>query len=224
MFASPRSSLIALLVPAMTNVHAALACLGLDGAMKVSSPIALTALRASYLPSASAFPNDLAERVMRPMLNLLRHTGSYLMVNAYTFFAYSVDAALISLDYAAIRPDTGLVIAHQRLEEPKFDADSAVDEHLDVVLRGLHPIYVDKSRRRYLVSSDLIDHLLFRVLIERSDGGEGMSSAVIIVREVVLLEHLLRMLRNVGVHPSRVDPDDFVDFFTFDLATTSTIS
>nr|CAD1818616.1 unnamed protein product [Ananas comosus var. bracteatus] len=202
MFASPRSSLIALLVPAMTNVYAALARLGLDDAMKVSSPIALTALRASYPPSAGAFPNDLAERVMRPMLDLLCHTDSYLMVNAYTFFAYSADAAT-SLDYAAIRPDTGLVTAHQRLEEPKFDADSTVDEHLDVVPCGLHPIYVDKSRRRYLVSSDLINHPLFRVLIERSDGGEGMPSAVIIVREVVLLEHLLRMLRNVGVHPSR---------------------
>nr|CAD1823584.1 unnamed protein product [Ananas comosus var. bracteatus] len=76
-------------------------------------PIALTALRASYPPSAAVFPNDLAERVMRTMLVLLRHTGSYLMVNAYTFFAYSADAALISLDYAAIRLDTGLIIAHQ---------------------------------------------------------------------------------------------------------------
>nr|CAD1827329.1 unnamed protein product [Ananas comosus var. bracteatus] len=111
----------------------------------------------------------------------------------------------------------------QRLEEPKFDADSAVDKHLDVVSRGLHPIYVDKSQRRYLVSSDLIDHPLFRVLIERSDGGEGMSSAVIIVREVVLLEYLLQMLRNVGVHPELM-PDDLVDFFTFDLATTPTLS
>nr|CAD1835634.1 unnamed protein product [Ananas comosus var. bracteatus] len=107
------------------------------------------------------------------MLDLLRHTGSYLMVNAYTFFAYSADATLISFDYTAILTDTGLVTAHQRLEEPKFDAGSVVDEHLDVVPCGLHPIYVDKSRRRYLVSSDLIDHPLFRVLIERSDGGEG---------------------------------------------------
>ncbi|XP_020099124.1 glucan endo-1,3-beta-glucosidase 11-like [Ananas comosus] len=93
----------------MTNVHATLARLGLDGSVKVSSPIALTVLRSSYPPFAGTFPNDLAERVMRPMLDLLRHTGSYLMVNAYTFFAYSTDAALISLDYAANRPDTGLV-------------------------------------------------------------------------------------------------------------------
>nr|CAD1835633.1 unnamed protein product [Ananas comosus var. bracteatus] len=38
MFASPHSSLIALLVPAMTNVHAALVRLRLNGAMKSPSP------------------------------------------------------------------------------------------------------------------------------------------------------------------------------------------
>nr|CAD1827134.1 unnamed protein product [Ananas comosus var. bracteatus] len=107
-FASPRN-LTALLVPAMTNVHAALARLGLDAAVKVSSPIALTALRASYPPSAGAFRSDLAEPVMRPMLDLLRRTGSYLMVNAYPFFAYSANAALISLDYALFRPNAGVL-------------------------------------------------------------------------------------------------------------------
>nr|CAD1825908.1 unnamed protein product [Ananas comosus var. bracteatus] len=194
MFASPRSSLIALLVPAMTNVHAALVRLGLDGAMKVSSPIALTALRASYPPSAGAFPNDLAERVMRPMLDLLLHTDSYLMVNATP----SSPTPLTPRSSPSTTPPSATTPASSSLT-------STVDEHLDVVPRGLHPIYVDKSRCRYLVSSDLINHPLFRVLIERSDGGEGMSSAVIIVREVVLLEHLLRMLRNVDVHPSQVD-------------------
>ncbi|XP_020091131.1 glucan endo-1,3-beta-glucosidase 10 [Ananas comosus] len=107
-FASPRN-LTALLVPAMTNVHAALARLGLDAAVKVSSPIALTALRASYPPSAGAFRSDLAEPVMRPMLDLLGRTGSYLMVNAYPFFAYSANAALISLDYALFRPNAGVL-------------------------------------------------------------------------------------------------------------------
>ncbi|OAY81979.1 hypothetical protein ACMD2_24363 [Ananas comosus] len=111
----------------------------------------------------------------------------------------------------------------QRLEEPKFDALSVVNEHLDVVLCRPHPVYVDKSRRRYLVSSDLIGHPLFRVLIERSGEGEGMSSAVIDRYEVVLLEHLLRMLRNGDVHPE-LTPDNFVDFFTLDLAAASTLS
>ncbi|OAY81980.1 hypothetical protein ACMD2_24364, partial [Ananas comosus] len=67
----------------------------------------------------------------------------------------------------------------QRLEEPKFDALSVVNEHLDVVPCRPHPVYVDKSRHRYLVSFDLIGHPLFRILVERSGGGEGMSSAVI---------------------------------------------
>nr|CAD1834750.1 unnamed protein product [Ananas comosus var. bracteatus] len=55
-FASPRSNLITLPVPAMTNVHATLARLGLDGSVKVSSPIALTVLRSSYPPFAGTFP------------------------------------------------------------------------------------------------------------------------------------------------------------------------
>nr|CAD1830174.1 unnamed protein product [Ananas comosus var. bracteatus] len=111
----------------------------------------------------------------------------------------------------------------QRLEEPKFDTLSVVNEYLDVVPCRPHPVYVDMSRRRYLVSSDLIGHPLFSVLVEHSGGGEGMSSAVINGYEVVLLEHLLRMLRNDDVHPE-LTPDNFVDFFTLDLAAASTLS
>ncbi|GJM86994.1 hypothetical protein PR202_ga02903 [Eleusine coracana subsp. coracana] len=80
------------LVPAMTNVHAALARLGLDKDVKVSSPIALVALASSYPPSAGAFKEDLAAPVMKPMMDFLSKTGSYLMVNAYPFFAYSGNA------------------------------------------------------------------------------------------------------------------------------------
>ena len=97
------------LVPAMTNVHAALTRLNLDKAVKVSSPIALTALAASYPPSAGAFREDLAQAVMKPMLDFLAQTGSYLMVNAYPFFAYSANADVISLDYALFRPNAGVL-------------------------------------------------------------------------------------------------------------------
>lgn len=100
----------------------------------------------------------------------------------------------------------------QLSEEPKFDADGAVDEHSDVMPSGLHPVYVGKSRRRYLVSSDLVGHPLFRVLVERSDGEGATSSAVIVGCEVVLFEHLLWMLRNGNVHPE-LTPDDLVDFY-----------
>ncbi|TVU28728.1 hypothetical protein EJB05_20258 [Eragrostis curvula] len=97
------------LVPAMTNVHAALARLGIDKAVKVSSPVALVALASSYPPSAGAFREDLAQAVMKPMLDFLAQTGSYLMVNAYPFFAYSANTDVVSLDYALFRPNAGVL-------------------------------------------------------------------------------------------------------------------
>ncbi|KAJ6835741.1 putative glucan endo-1,3-beta-glucosidase 12 [Iris pallida] len=105
------SNLTSSLVPAMANIHSALSALKLDGAVKVSSPIALTALQSSYPPSAGSFRPDLAESVMRPMLGLIERTGSFLMVNAYPFFAYEANAGVIPLDYALFRPNAGVADA-----------------------------------------------------------------------------------------------------------------
>ncbi|XP_039791555.1 glucan endo-1,3-beta-glucosidase 10-like isoform X2 [Panicum virgatum] len=115
------------LVPAMVNVHAALARLNLDKSVKVSSPIALVALATSYPSSAGAFREDLAQPVMKPMLDFLAQTGSYLMVNAYPFFAYSGNARDISLDYALFRPndgvlDTGNGLKYYSLLDAQLDA------------------------------------------------------------------------------------------------------
>ncbi|KAJ4815296.1 hypothetical protein LUZ62_027862 [Rhynchospora pubera] len=107
-FADP-TNLTSYLLPAMINVQAALANLNLDKIIKVSSPIALTALQSSYPPSAGTFRPDLAMPVMKPMLQFLRKTGSYLMVNAYPFFAYEANSNDISLDYALSNPNAGVL-------------------------------------------------------------------------------------------------------------------
>lgn len=106
-FVNP-NNITSYLVPAMTNLHRALVKYNLDGIVKISSPVALSALQSSYPASSGAFKNELVESTIKPMLDFLRQTGSYLMVNAYPFFAYKDNADVISLDYALFRPNAGV--------------------------------------------------------------------------------------------------------------------
>lgn len=76
---------------------------------------------------------------------------------------------------------------------------------------NLCPVFVGKSRRRYLVSSDVIDHPLFRELVERGGSGGG-ADEIAVGCEVVLFEHLLWMLENADPQPESLD--ELVDFYS----------
>ncbi|KAJ1291279.1 hypothetical protein BS78_02G304600 [Paspalum vaginatum] len=62
--------------------------------------VAFSAVTDSYPPSAGRFRDDIAQSVMKPMLEFLQRTGSYLTINIYPFLAYTDDPDDISLDYA----------------------------------------------------------------------------------------------------------------------------
>jgi hypothetical protein len=64
--------------------------------------------------------------VMKPMLDFLARTGSYLMVNAYHFFAYTGNADVVSLDYALFRPNAGVLDRPQVLQPPRRAAGRRV--------------------------------------------------------------------------------------------------
>ena len=76
------------------------------------------------------------------------------------------------------------------------------DDHIDDRFsKGIHAVYVGKSRRRYLLSSDVICHPLFQGLMDRSGAGFGDeedNQVVVVACEVVLFEHLLWMLESGG--------------------------
>ncbi|CAK9159251.1 unnamed protein product [Ilex paraguariensis] len=78
----------------------------------------------------------------------------------------------------------------------------------DKISRDLQTVYVGKSRRRYLVSSDVTDHPLFRELMERSGDNDD---SITVGCEVVLFEHLLWMLENADPQPESLD--ELVEFY-----------
>ncbi|OEL37694.1 hypothetical protein BAE44_0001287 [Dichanthelium oligosanthes] len=82
----------------------------------------------------------------------------------------------------------------------------------DGVPPGLHPVYVGKSRRRYLIAADLVGHPLFQNLVDRSGGaGVGGAGGTVVGCEVVLFEHLLWMLENADPQPESLD--ELVEYY-----------
>ncbi|KAL5737551.1 hypothetical protein ACOSP7_030312 [Xanthoceras sorbifolium] len=120
------------LVPAMKNLYNSLKKYQLDSSIKLSSPIALSALQNSYPSSAGSFKPELVETAIKPMLDFLRQTGSYLMVNAYPFFAYSANSDVISLDYALFKENPGVVDSGNGLKY-----NSLFDAQVDAVFAAM---------------------------------------------------------------------------------------
>ncbi|KAJ0085100.1 hypothetical protein Patl1_08437 [Pistacia atlantica] len=87
---------------AMTNVHNALASVGLSNIF-VTTVVSMAALSVSYPPSAGAFSNDAVDS-MNSIAQYFANVGSgSLMVNVYPYFAYASDPDHISLDYATFK-------------------------------------------------------------------------------------------------------------------------
>lgn len=98
------------------------------------------------------------------------------------------------------RSASSIAAANTSSDDDSYDAASST--------KDLHPVYVGKSRRRYLITSDVLDNPLFRELVERrSDDEESITVGC----EVVMFEHLLWMLENADPQPESLD--ELVEFY-----------
>nr|CAB3499974.1 unnamed protein product [Digitaria exilis] len=97
------------LVPAMSNVHRALVSLRLDSSIKVSTPVAFSALKVSWRPSQAVFRDDIPHSVISDLVAFLRQTGASFMINVYPFRAYLDDPQNISLEYWTFQQNDGQV-------------------------------------------------------------------------------------------------------------------
>ncbi|OEL30909.1 Glucan endo-1,3-beta-glucosidase 14 [Dichanthelium oligosanthes] len=102
-FTGDDEQLKASLVPAMRNLHAALAQLGMDAYVRVSTANSLAVLATSYPPSQGVFTQQAAP-YMAQLLRFLAETSAPFWINAYPYFAYKDDPTKVSLDYALSNP------------------------------------------------------------------------------------------------------------------------
>ncbi|RLN15629.1 glucan endo-1,3-beta-glucosidase 11-like [Panicum miliaceum] len=115
-----RSALSRVLLPAMQSLHGAVAALGLDKQITVTTAHNLGVLGTSYPPSAGAFRKDLLPYLC-PILDYQARTGSPFLVNAYPYFAYSDDPKGVQLDYALLEPGyAGVQDPNSRLHYPNL--------------------------------------------------------------------------------------------------------
>ncbi|XP_010552026.1 PREDICTED: probable glucan endo-1,3-beta-glucosidase A6 [Tarenaya hassleriana] len=96
---NPHPELRSGLVPAMRKIKQSLKRLGVHK-VKVGTTLAMDVLQTSYPPSSGEFRSDISGLVMKPMLQFLNKTKSFLFVDVYPYFAWSQDPRNIDLDYA----------------------------------------------------------------------------------------------------------------------------
>ncbi|KNA26129.1 hypothetical protein SOVF_000440 [Spinacia oleracea] len=81
-------------------------------------------------------------------------------------------------------------------------SSSASSDTSSTTTTTLHPVYVGKSRRRYLLSTDVVGHPILQQLAGKSTADDEITVEGC---EVVLFEHLLWMLENADPMPESLD-------------------
>ncbi|XP_058073807.1 glucan endo-1,3-beta-glucosidase 4 isoform X2 [Magnolia sinica] len=92
----------AVLVPAMWYIHSALVASNLNFLVKISTPQSMDVMPKPFPPSTAIF-NSTWNNVMWQLLQFLKKTDSYFMLNAHPYYGYTSGNGIFPLDYALSR-------------------------------------------------------------------------------------------------------------------------
>lgn len=92
-----------ILVPAMNNLHKALVASNLNFKVKVSTPHSMDIISRPFPPSTAIF-NSSWNSTMYQVLQFLKNTNSYFMLNAYPYHGYTTGDGNFSLEYTLFQP------------------------------------------------------------------------------------------------------------------------
>ncbi|XWS71057.1 hypothetical protein CRYUN_Cryun03dG0104400 [Craigia yunnanensis] len=91
------------LVTAMNNLHKALVASNLNFQIKVSTPQSMDIIPKPFPPSTAAF-NSSWNSTIYQLLQFLKNTDSYYMLNAYPYYGYTNGNGIFPIDYALFKP------------------------------------------------------------------------------------------------------------------------
>ncbi|KAK1679856.1 hypothetical protein QYE76_040704 [Lolium multiflorum] len=94
------------LLPAIKSIYGALAALGLQRQVNVTTAHSLDIMGSSYPPSAGTFRADVVPYIA-PLIDFLSMVRSPFLVNCYPYFAYKNDPNSVPLEYVLFQPNDG---------------------------------------------------------------------------------------------------------------------
>ncbi|KAL6957012.1 hypothetical protein U1Q18_025577 [Sarracenia purpurea var. burkii] len=92
-----------ILVPAMNYLHKALVAANLNYQVKVSTPQSLDVISRPFPPSTAGFNSSWNSTIFQ-LLQFLKNTNSYYMLNAYPYNGYINGNGIFPIDYALFQP------------------------------------------------------------------------------------------------------------------------
>ncbi|XP_040995512.1 glucan endo-1,3-beta-glucosidase 4-like [Juglans microcarpa x Juglans regia] len=91
------------LVSAMNYLHKALVAANLNFQVKVSTPQSMDIIPRPFPPSTATF-NSSWNSTIYQLLQFIKNTNSYYMLNAYPYYGYTKGDGIFPIDYALFRP------------------------------------------------------------------------------------------------------------------------